>query len=308
LFSPRGVAAVWADVERFAIDALLAAEPVDPAASVPRPFAVQVPELTAVDVHWHDYYELGYVLEGEAAHVINGRAETAAAGSVFLLSPADLHSLHSTTSSPVRLVNAVLHPALVERTLEATATDEVGLPWSVPSLPGIQADAARIVAEVASRDVGWDVVVESALRTLVVALARAAAEDGGPTRAARLDAGPSDHLRRALRHVERHFRDPLTLDEVASVAHLSPHWFSEQFRRATGETFQKFLKHRRLRFARALLESTELGVTEACHAAGFNDPSYFGRAYRARYGIAPSRTPSVRRGAAQGSKRSGNVP
>jgi AraC-like DNA-binding protein/mannose-6-phosphate isomerase-like protein (cupin superfamily) len=291
---------VWADVERFAIDALLAAEPLDPATSGPRPFAVQVPDLTAVDVHWHDYYELGYVLDGQATHVVNGRPETAAPGSVFLLSPADLHSLHSTGSGPLRLVNAVLHPALVERTLEATATDEVGLPWSLPSLPGAEADAARIVAEVATRDVGWDVVVESALRTLVVGLARAAAEAGGPTREARVGAGPSDHLRRALRHVERHFRDPLTLDEVAAVAHLSPHWFSEQFRRATGETFQQFLKHRRLRFARALLESTELGVTEACHAAGFNDPSYFGRAYRARYGIAPSRTPAARRGGAQG--------
>jgi AraC-like DNA-binding protein/mannose-6-phosphate isomerase-like protein (cupin superfamily) len=291
---------VWADVERFAIDALLAAEPDDPAVPGPRAFAVQVPDLTAVDVHWHDYYELGYVLDGRATHVINGRAETAAPGSVFLLSPADLHSLRSTASGGLRLVNAVLHPALVERTLEATATDDVGLPWSVPSLPGTEADAARIVAEVAGREVGWDVVVESALRTLVVALARAAGDDGNPTREARVGADPSDHLRRALRHVERHFRDPLTLDEVAAVAHLSPHWFSEQFRRATGETFQQFLKHRRLRFARALLESTELGVTEACHAAGFNDPSYFGRAYRARYGIAPSRTPTTRRGGAQG--------
>lgn len=303
---------MWADVERFGIDALLAAdagaaETAGPAARR-RTFAVQVPELASVDVHWHDYYELGYVLDGRATHVVNGRTETAAPGSVFLLSPADLHSLDPTGPSGIRVMNAVLHPDLVESTLEAAASiEDVGLPWSVPSLPGADADAHRIVTEVATRRTGWEVVVESALRALVVGLARAAAEvarpAGGPARG-----GPPDHLRRAVRHVERHFREPLSLEEVAAVAHLSPHWFSGQFRRATGQTFQQFLKERRLRFARALLESTGLGVTEACHAAGFNDPSYFGRAYRERYGIAPSRTPRARGRTAEDPNRCGMVP
>jgi AraC-like DNA-binding protein len=95
-------------------------------------------------------------------------------------------------------------------------------------------------------------------------------------------------VHRAVQYVERHFREPLTLARVAAVAHLSPHWFSEQFRLTTGEPFQSYLKRRRLRFARTLLESTDLSVTEVCHAAGFNDPSYFGRAYRAEYAEPPS--------------------
>ncbi len=38
------------------------------------------------------------------------------------------------------------------------------------------------------------------------------------------------------------------------------------------------LQNRRLRFARSLLVSTDLGVTEVCHAAGLNSRSHFGRA------------------------------
>jgi AraC-like DNA-binding protein len=91
-----------------------------------------------------------------------------------------------------------------------------------------------------------------------------------------------------VRYVEQHFREPLTLAQVAAVAHLSPHWFSEQFRRTTGDTFQSYLRRRRLQFARALLDSTDVGVTEVCRAAGFNDPSYFGRAFREQYGEPPS--------------------
>ena len=52
--------------------------------------------------------------------------------------------------------------------------------------------------------------------------------------------------------------------------------------------FQAYLLQRPLRFARSLLVSTDVTVTEACHAAGFGNVSHFGRAYRSRYGHAPS--------------------
>ncbi|ETK32863.1 helix-turn-helix transcriptional regulator [Microbispora sp. ATCC PTA-5024] len=69
---------------------------------------------------------------------------------------------------------------------------------------------------------------------------------------------------------------------------VSPNYFSERFRDHTGSSFQVYLQERRLRFARSLLASTSLSVTEVCHAAGFNTLSHFRRAYRRRYGSAPS--------------------
>jgi AraC-like DNA-binding protein/mannose-6-phosphate isomerase-like protein (cupin superfamily) len=279
---------VWADVERYGIDDLIAANPQD-GSTRRRPFAVQVPELTSIDVHWHDYYELGFVLQGRAAHVVNGLVQTLEPGSVFLLSPADFHAIETPDAQPLVMVNAVLHPELVERTLESVLSGDPHLPWILPDLPAVGEDLRRIRHELASRRPGWDLLVESALTAAVVELARTRDHDdaepgpGGP-------GGPdgSVHVRRAVRYVEQHFREPLTLAQVAAVAHLSPHWFSEQFRRATGDSFQSYLKRRRLQFARALLDSTQLGVTEVAHAAGFNDLSYFGRAYREQYGFSPS--------------------
>jgi AraC-like DNA-binding protein len=300
---------VWADVERFDIDELLAADPAGDVAAQPRSFTVQIPELVSVGVHWHDYYELGYVLEGQATHIVNGVAQRAEPGTAFLLSPADFHAFEASGPHGLRLVNAVLHPELVERTLESLLpADELALPWSVPHLPAVVADdVRRVCEELSSRRPGWDVLVESSLRALLVLLARGVAGTEAPSGAAAAGSPPA-HLRRALRYVERHFREPLTLAQVAAVAHLSPHWFSEQFRRATGESFQSFLKRRRLQFARSLIESTELGVTEVCHAAGFNDPSYFGRAYRDRYGVTPSSTAWRTRRAVTQRKRLGRVP
>ena len=283
---------MWADIERFDIEELIAADPGGPGGRRrARGFAVQLPELTSVPVHWHDYYELGYVLEGHARHVVNGVEQLAAPGTVFLLSPADFHAIERSGTEPLTLLNAVLHPRLVEQTLESVIPGGDLGAWSRASLPGVAEDVRRICRESSTRTRGWEVVVESALRGILVELARCSADGDLEASQDVGGAGPPAHVRRALRYVERHFREPLTLAQVAAVAHLSPHWFSEQFRRGTGESFQSYLRGRRLEFAHGLLDSTELGITEVCHAAGFNDPSYFGRAYRARYGYPPSKRP-----------------
>jgi transcriptional regulator GlxA family with amidase domain len=128
-------------------------------------------------------------------------------------------------------------------------------------------------------------VTEALVACLVVELARRRGVDD--PRRERAPAAQDD-VRAAVLYVDRHFREPLTLAEVAAHAHLSPNYFSERFRHYTGTSFQTYLQECRLRFARSLLASTSLSVSEVCHAAGFNSLSHFGRAFRRRYGAPPS--------------------
>jgi AraC-like DNA-binding protein len=285
------VAHVRADMERFALESLLGDDAARVDAGPPPTFLVQVPELSSVGAHWHDYYELGYVLHGEADHVVNGVPGTLRPGSAFLLSPVDFHEIEVPRGASLRCVNVVMAPALVESVLEPVvrAGDE-RLPWVFPDLASLADDVRRVCDETTARLPGWSMVAEAGLRTVLVEMARRLGPPAGAVETleapALRDVPPN--VRNAVRYVERHFREPLTLAGVAQVAHLSPHWFSEQFRVATGSPFQAYLKNRRLQFARALLDATALSVTDVCHAAGFNDLSYFGRAYRSRYGVAPS--------------------
>jgi len=275
-------------MERFAIESLTGDHPTRGGVRPPPDFLVQVPELASVGAHWHDYYELGYVLRGEARHVVNGAPGTLRPGSAFLLSPVDFHEIEVPARASLRCVNVVLAPTLVESALESVvAAGDERLPWAFPDLTSVADDVRRVCDETTARRPGWRVVAEAGLRTVLVEMARQCAPAARAVEAPALREVPPNLLQ-AVRYVERHFREPLTLAQVAQVAHLSPHWFSEQFRVATGSPFQAYLKNRRLQFARALLDATELSVTDVCHAAGFNDPSYFGRAYRSRYGVAPS--------------------
>jgi AraC-like DNA-binding protein/mannose-6-phosphate isomerase-like protein (cupin superfamily) len=263
-------------VERFSVESLLLPEL---GARVLRQ------RLRLVDVHWHDYYELSLVLSGEAEHVVNGASRTIGPGSAFLLSPADFHSIRATGEQPLVCSNTVIDATLMERQLEALGAPALdGFPWQVEDFLDAEGDFRRLQQEFDEPRVGSARVTEALVACLVVELARRCGVDD-PRRER---AAGRDDLRAAVLYVDRHFREPLTLADVAAHAHLSPNYFSERFREYTGTSFQLYLQECRLRFARSLLAATTLSVTEVCHAAGFNSLSHFGRAFRRRYGVPPS--------------------
>ena len=55
----------------------------------------------------------------------------------------------------------------------------------------------------------------------------------------------------------------------------------------------KYLNDFRLNKARHLLEKGDKSIFEVSYALGFKSMSYFGKAYKEKFGIAPSKTSAV---------------
>jgi AraC family transcriptional regulator len=93
---------------------------------------------------------------------------------------------------------------------------------------------------------------------------------------------------RAAEYVVRRLDDALDLDELAAEAGLSPFHFHRVFRGMLGETPLEL--HRRLRLERAAwsLRDGSAPVTRVAFEAGYDTHEAFTRAFRARYGHAPS--------------------
>ncbi len=262
-------------LERFIADTLL-----PPASQV----SVRRQQVRRVEVHWHDFYELVHVTGGRACHRVNGIPHVLRPGATVLLTPADFHEIVTESDEPLDYVNVVADAELVEGCVD-TSLSAAPMPWLHPDATDLADDFGRLWDESVHNRPGADAMLEAVLRCVLIELARrcapAAAEPSPPSR-------NSSDVVRAVVHIDRHFREPLTLAGVAAHAHLSPNYFSERFRAVTGTSFQSYLQQRRLAFAHSLLASTGLGVTEVCHASGFGSLSHFGRAFRSRYGVAPT--------------------
>jgi AraC-like DNA-binding protein len=59
------------------------------------------------------------------------------------------------------------------------------------------------------------------------------------------------------------------------------------FRQVSGQKFGAYLAEYRVARAQAMLDSSDLSITEVAHAAGFCDQSYFGLVFRRLTGMTP---------------------
>jgi transcriptional regulator GlxA family with amidase domain len=91
------------------------------------------------------------------------------------------------------------------------------------------------------------------------------------------------------RDLIRDFADgPVSLDECAEEAGLSPWHLLRAFRAAFGETPKEFHTRLRLDRAKRLLTTTSRSVTEVCFDVGFQSLGTFSTLFRKRIGYSPN--------------------
>ena len=91
----------------------------------------------------------------------------------------------------------------------------------------------------------------------------------------------------ATKYIYRNYQKPLTLDEVAAQAALSPTYFSRKFKQVTGMGFKEYLNFVRLKHAQTALLTTSGTITDIALENGFNDSNYFKDLFKKVYGKSP---------------------
>lgn len=92
-----------------------------------------------------------------------------------------------------------------------------------------------------------------------------------------------------LEHLDRNLAEPLTVSDLARVAHLSSSRFAHLFRTQLGTSPSAYVERQRFAQARLLLEHTRRPVAEIARSVGFEDPLYFSTRFKRVVGDAPTR-------------------
>ncbi|MEM8837203.1 MAG: helix-turn-helix domain-containing protein [Pseudomonadota bacterium] len=104
-------------------------------------------------------------------------------------------------------------------------------------------------------------------------------------------------LGRMVELMQTHLSDPLPLADIFRLAGVDPSTARRKFQRFFKESPARYYTNLRLTRARLLLRDTALSANEIATACGFSDASVFSRAYRRRFGLAPSKDRTVQSGA-----------
>ena len=92
-------------------------------------------------------------------------------------------------------------------------------------------------------------------------------------------------------YIEKNFINKITLDELSQIGCISVSKLCKDFKNTFGCTIFEYILNLRLSYAHNLFLYNPKAMTkDVALACGFNDVSYFCRAFKEKYGITPSNT------------------
>ena len=240
--------------------------------------------------HEHPTHVLHLITEGPARStaIVDGRqfSELLAPGHVMLVprGTRDRNVFHE----PVTITSLALHPQLLARSVADTCRDvELVFHWGL-SDRHLLAVLLALQADVEDGSPTGRLYGEALGTALAVYLARRYAVHPVPRRVLR-GGLPTYQLRRVLDYISAHLDRDTSLADLARVAGLSPHHFSELFRQRVGMPPHRYVLERRIERAKDLLRNRTLTILEVALLTGFKDQGHFGRVFRQVIGMPPSR-------------------
>jgi AraC-like DNA-binding protein len=93
-------------------------------------------------------------------------------------------------------------------------------------------------------------------------------------------------LRKIISYSEMNFHSRISLDDAASVVHLSRYHFCRKFKTRTGVSFNEYINNLRMENS-ILCLNKGMSVSQAAALSGFEDISYFIKRFRRMYGVSP---------------------
>ena len=88
------------------------------------------------------------------------------------------------------------------------------------------------------------------------------------------------YVSQALRYIEEHYAEDISLDLVAEKIGISSFYLSRLFRSERGESFVEYLTSVRMQTAVRLAKETRLSIREIANRTGYGSPTYFCRVFK----------------------------
>ncbi len=247
-------------------------------------------EIGAVtELHYHDFYKIMLLIEGDGSYTIQGRRYELKPGDVVLVGRG---FAHKTEFLPGRIYERMIFFISQDfmSSCSTAKTDLAGLfsgreghvlrpsPNASSELFGLARACER---ELRSAEFGSDVAAREDLLRILIAIGRNLYRESLPP------APKDDKILQILRYVDEHLTEDVSVDDLAERFFISKYHMMRRFKAEVGASIHQYQSDKRLLAAREMLRAGA-GATDACFASGFRSYSAFARAYVKYFGITPT--------------------
>ncbi len=99
----------------------------------------------------------------------------------------------------------------------------------------------------------------------------------------------TDIVKKSIIYINKHFRNPIKLNDVATHVHLNPTYFSTLFKKEMGTSFCEYVQKVRVEESKYLLVSTKDSILNIAISIGFDSQSYFCKVFKKYTELSPKK-------------------
>lgn len=255
--------------------------------------------------HYHNYYQVCYVVSGEILHRQNNDAVTLRAGDAFIVPPGLTHSLHFNNAY------AEIYSLAFEESLFAPGFPQSNAYQFLESLQSKAADPAHNSVRLCiALNRNQRRLIEKLLECLILeqqndcptGLSSAPSITAAivyllaqsyyqqPQNTSELDelANYNSTLLQCVAYIDGHFREPISLADITKRFGLSRSSFCSVFPQFAGVPLQKYIAQKRIKEAQILMRSCpEKSISQIAAEVGYQDDSTFYRNFLRIAGVSP---------------------
>ena len=246
-----------------------------------------------VALHWQESMELIFVKRGAGLVQAGAVTHPAYMGDIFIFTPGTLHALRQTEGQYMEYENIIFDPELLggagdlcaEKYILPLQSGRLALNVHLTPDDLYYPQAANCLKEIedanSSKLPGYELVIKSGLLRFLALLILHGKQQ--------LPAETADtrRLKTILQWISEHYAQKICVADAAEVCSFSSSHFMRWFRQMTGQSFIAFLNEYRLNAAAEALQTTDETILTIASRCGFENHSYFNRAFKAKFGMTP---------------------
>ena len=229
--------------------------------------------------HTHEFFEWSYIFEGEAVHIINGVEHHVKKGDLCILFPTDFHEVKVKTSISSmyfsfteEVISSAILFDLIQNKKESVYHLNEKEQLRYEQFFGLLSETVK--------EEGNRKIIKNILECIVLDILSKMGTENNIHK-------QNMPIYKAILYITSNFKSHISLEDISREAGLSKNYFSNIFNREMGISVSTYICNVRLEFAKNLLVSTDMTVTEICFESGFNSIAAFSKEYKKKYGFSP---------------------
>jgi len=231
--------------------------------------------------HTHNHTELFYIVGGKGQFLINDQLYPVDANNLVIINPNIVHTEVSLNAQPMEYI--VLGIEGIELAADDSSNGRFSILDHYESVE-ISGCLRNILREMEQKNPGYEDICQAYMEILIIRLMRntSLAVQSEP----QIISG-NRQCAAVKRFIDQHFKESLTLEQLAEEVHMNKFNLSHTFKKEYGISPINYMINCRVEESKYLLAETDLSMSQIAQLLGFSSLSYFSQVFRRTQGISP---------------------